>query len=342
METGFSSLPMELFLAVLDQLVATRDGHRPVALAPSDPITKALRSLTLVSRNIYPVASKYLYTNCLYLGNSTNYQRFRRTLGLNLGNHPQALPWGQAHRNEELFTAADIPRHITSVFLSPHVTEQCGLVPRIRLPYFVDLCCTIGPTLRRLVMDFQPVYSPLSEVYRIKAFYERNSIFYNMRNLEELVCSYDTTEYFMHPPPNLKRLAITQDGLDDHLRQFVALSPNLRTVIVLRDLNLDAADLRRLLGLLPSGRTPPLEIVFVGLSKDQRTPEGGPEWTAEDTVTIWEIDVPMSYYGDEDELILCDNWIWEHAVLGTLFREEKRRMRSWPDLQREIDKVVTD
>jgi hypothetical protein len=56
MQRAFAILPLELFLNVLDQLVGTRNGHQPIAYAPGDPVSQALRALTLVSRNIYLVA----------------------------------------------------------------------------------------------------------------------------------------------------------------------------------------------------------------------------------------------------------------------------------------------
>jgi hypothetical protein len=109
-QSPLTSLPKELLLHVLDELVSTRDGSRPVAFAPSDPATKALRSLALTSRGIYPYASQYLYMHCLYLPTCRSYSRFRRTLGLELGHHPDALEYGEAGRNDVLFASAQIPR----------------------------------------------------------------------------------------------------------------------------------------------------------------------------------------------------------------------------------------
>jgi hypothetical protein len=328
MSGAFSSLPIELFLNVLDQLVAARDGRLPVAYAPSDSITKALRALTLVSREIYPVASRYLYAHCLYLGTCTNYSRFRRTLGLHLGNHPQALKYGQAGRNDRLFAEAETLKYITSVFVSPHVTEVNNMPPMVRLPQVIDLFNTIGPTLRRLVMDLQPIYASTSEVESIKPHILTNNIFNTMVNLEELVCSYDTTDYFLYPPPNLKRLASTQEGADDALLRFATLAPSLEALMVLRDGEMDAMDIEDMFKRISPKRTPPLDIVFVGVSTDHVTPEGTRKWSPDDSITFWEIDVPKSYYGDEDDLILCDSWLWEHAMRGTLFIQQKRRMRS--------------
>lgn len=342
---AFSSLPIELFLHVLDQLVATRDGTRPIAHAPSDSIGKTLRALAQVSRDIYPVASRYLYAYCLYLGTCTGYARFRRTLGLHLGSHPQALGYGQAGRNEKLFLEADILRHISSVFISPYVEEVEGdIPPRVRLPQVIDLFNTIGPTLRRLVMDLEPIYAPASEVERIKPHISTNNVFGSMVSLEELVCSYDTTDYFPYPPPNLKRLAITQAGMDDPLLRFTSSIPKLQTVFILRNPDMDAMDIEQILTEAPPRTTSPystpLDIVLVSVYANHRTPEATRDWTPEDTVRFWEIDVPKGYYEDvDDDMILCDSWIWEHAVRGTLFKQEKRRMKSWNQIQKELEAI---
>lgn len=336
-QRAFSSLPLELFLNVLDQLVGTRDGRQPIAYALSDPVTKALRALTLVSRDIYPVASRYLYANCLYLDNCTNYARFRRTFGLNLGNHPQALKYGQAGRNDRLFNEADVPKHITSLFLSPQKTEKCGdSTPMIRLPQIIDICNTIGPTLRRLAIDLQPVYAPASEIQLVKPHMHENNIFLRMPGLEELICSFDVTDYFTYPPPNLKKLAITIQEMEDAHVKFCFSISSLDTLVTLRPPELDAFEIGALFNWYKGHH---LDVILVDVSANHGTPKATREWKPDDTVKIWEVDVPKSYYGDENDLILCDGWIWRHGVRGTLWDQHKRRMKCWKEIERNVAKV---
>jgi hypothetical protein len=200
MQRAFSVLPLELLLHVLDQLIGSCNRLQLIAYEPSHIVTKTLRNLTLVSRSIYPVASRYLYSYCLYLNNCTNYARFRRTLGLNLGSHPQILKYGESGRNEELF--AGIPRYITSAFISPMKTKQDGdTTPLVRLPQIIDLCKTIGLTLKRLALDLQPIYAVASEIELVKPYLSEQNIFLYMLSLEELVVSYDVLEYFPYAPP---------------------------------------------------------------------------------------------------------------------------------------------
>jgi hypothetical protein len=326
MRRSFASLPVELFLNVLDQLVGTRDGRQPIAYAPSDVVTRALRALTLVSRNVYPTASRYLYAHCVYLDSCINYARFRRTFGLGLGQHPEALGYGEAGRNDQLFHEADVPRHVTSIFLSPHKTEICEGAPMVRLPQIIDLGLAIGATLKRLAIDLQPVYAQDSEILRVKPHTATNNIFLHMPHLEELVCSYDVVDYFPYPPPNLKRLAMTFQDITSTYLDFCFSISSLEMLFFLRPGTLSAAHIDELYARY-RGRH--LDIVLVDVNANHVTPELTRDWEEADRVTIWEADVPKSYYGDEDDLVLCDGWIWSHGVRGTLWVQEKRKMTEW-------------
>jgi hypothetical protein len=339
MERAFASLPLEMFLNVLDQLVGTDNGLLPIAYSSSHIITKALRALTLVSRTSYIVASRYLYANCLYLDNSTNYARFRRTIGLDLGHHPQTIKYGEAGRNDLLFREADIPRFITSLFISPMKTERCGH-GMVRLPQIIDLCKTIGRTLKKLAMDLQPVYTPYSEVISVKPHLATNNIFLYMPNLEELVCSYDVSDYFPYPPPNLKRLAMTFQSMGAAYLDFCFAVSSLEVLICLRPEHLEAFHIDELFARYKGQH---LDIVFVDVSANHVTPRDTRDWKDDDKITMWEVDVPKSYYGDEDDVVLCDGWIWTHGVQGTLWGQEKRRMLSWTEIEARLaDPEVQD
>jgi hypothetical protein len=331
-----SKLPVELFLNILDQLVGTRDGRQPVAYEPSSIITKTLRALTLVSRDTYLIATRYLYSYCLYLDNCTAYAQFRRTLGFDLGHHPQALGYGEAGRNDSLLSKAQALRNITSIFVSPaeerRPIEQ-DYTPLVRLPQVIDLCRLIGPTLKRLALDLSPIYATPSEVERIRPHVTENDVFTHMPHLEELLISYDVPNYFPHPPPNLKRLAITAQGLTELDVPFCLNIPSLQTLVMMRPVDLAAKDIDI---LFRSYVGKSLDVILVDVNSNHRTPKETRSWKDTDEVRVWEVDVPVSFYGDEDEIILCDNWIWTHGVKGTLWSQDKRRMASWEDIERRL------
>lgn len=329
---GFSVLPLELFLNVLDQLIATSGSLQSIAFGPASHITRTLRALTLVSRNIYTIATRYLYSYCLYLNSCTNYTRLRRTLGLNLGYHPQALKYGEAGRNDELF--ANTPRYITSAFISPMKSDKdCNATPMVRLPQVIDLCKTIGSTLKRLALDLQPIYASASEVEQVRPHLSENNIFLHMPNLEELVASFNVLDYFPYAPPNLKRLAITFQELKDTQLDFCFSTSSLQTLVFIRPTELLSSDIET---VFTSYKGHSLDVILVDVNSNHRTPAGTRTWNSDDTVKIWELDVPTSFYGDEDELILCDDFIWTHGVSGALWSQSKRRMASWAEIQRRL------
>lgn len=331
-----SILPPEVILNVLDQLVGTPYGRQPIFDAAS-PITKTLRALTLTSRTMYAVASKYLYSHCLYLNDCVSYACLRRTLGIDLGsNHPQSLAYGQAGRNDELWHDAKVLRQIQSAFISPmktfsEDTKNTRETPMVRLPQIIDLCTIIGATLKRLILDMLPVYSPHSEVEKVRSSQKETNIFLGMPNLEELVASYDVPDYFRSPPPNIKKLAITIQDLHDIAMDFCFSVSSLQTLVVLRPVELSAVDINSFF-FAYKGKS--LDIILVDVNSNHRTPKDTRDWNDSDTVRLWEADVPTSFYGDDDDLILCDNWIWTHAVQGTLWSQENRRMASWSEIQR--------
>lgn len=331
-------LPPEIILNVFDQLVESPLGRQPI-FDPSSVITKTLRALTLTSRFMYPIASKYLYRYCLYLDDCVSYACFIRTMGIGLDcNHPQSLAASQAARNEKLWKDARIAQCITNIFISPMDSSNTAVGDRcnastVRLPQVVDLCNIVGPTLKSLILDLQPVYFTPREIEFVGLSPRQTDMFLGMPNLEELVVNYDVLDYFHIPPPNVKRLATTTQDLHDQVMTFCFCLSTLQTLILIRPPDITAADIDM---LFTAYKGQSLDVILAHVNSNHRTPEGTRDWTDNDTVRIWEVDVPTSFYGDDDDLALCENWIWTHAVDGTLWTQEKRRMTSWSEIQRRL------
>lgn len=156
-QRAFFVLPLELYLNVLDQLVASVDGLQPISYEPSHAITKALCNLALVSRSTSPVASRYLYTYCFCLNNYTNLSLLWRTSDLRLAKSPQVISHAtEPIRDDHLFP--EMSRFITSAFVSPLETERdSSAMPLIRLPRVIGLCKAIAQNPKRLALDLQPL-----------------------------------------------------------------------------------------------------------------------------------------------------------------------------------------
>lgn len=329
-------LPPELLYHVIDQLVDTGNRPQPLAFAPSSDTTRTLRSLTLVSRTVYTVASQYLYSRCVFLHTLSNYALFLRTLGSHLPSLSHLLEPDWAVRNERFFSDTSVSKQIVSAFISPTRTKNdkrsITMGPLLKLPRVIELCHKLGGTLRRLALDFSPVRLPRHDSQSQDAHNEQNSVFTGMPRLEELILSFHVLIYFRFPPPNLKRLAVTEDGFDNVI-QFIKSISSLECLVFLRPLTLNSAEVDALFATYHGEK---LDVVLVDVNSNHRTPFNTRSWRPEDRVIIWEADVPKSFYGDEEDIDLCTSYIWTHGVNGTLWTNDWRRMASWGDIQKRL------
>lgn len=331
----FGPLPAELLLNILDQLVNTRNGHRPVARPQSDSVTKTLRSLTLVSRTVYPIATEYLYSNCVWLESLVALQRFSTTLKQNRQRH--TLANGTTVQKNRGFAKFDLSRHVTSVYMTPvepglFDLNQCE--PSAGLPAIADLCQNIGSTLKRLYLDSLPAFSLFMCTNNRILDAVNHNLFSRMLHLEELVISHDVIWHLPQClPPNLKRLAVVAGFSADVESIFYLSSSTLETLVLFRPPDLTADDIE---SFFSSYHGKSLDVVLFEKNCNHSTPEGTREWKPDDAVRIWEADVPVSYYGHDDPTELCDEWMWNQGIAGTLWSQTRRRMLSWAEIQRRL------
>lgn len=111
----------------------------------------------------------------------------------------------------------------------------------------------------------------------------------------------------------------------------------LQDLVIHRPIEFSAVDINN---LFAAYKGPALDVVLVAVNSHHRTPSDTRDWSDDDTVRIWEADVPNSFYGDDDDLTLSDNWIWAYGIRGTLWTQNNRRMASWSDIQRRLSGPV--
>ncbi|KAG8667984.1 hypothetical protein FPOAC2_13194 [Fusarium poae] len=75
-DTGKARLPTEVILLIIENLISETTYRRPI-LRASDVITKTLLNLTLVSKAVYPTASRLLWRNCLRIQSTKSLHLFR-------------------------------------------------------------------------------------------------------------------------------------------------------------------------------------------------------------------------------------------------------------------------
>lgn len=318
----FGALPAELLLNILDQLVRRHDDRAPLAYSQSDPITKTLRSMTLVSRTVHIYSSEYLHAYCAHLDDDVKFRRFCSNLRLNVNEQPH-------HRQTNTIRKKiEISCNLTSTYISPIRKSSLWKVPSIRLSHIENLCRTIGQNLRRLAIDLN------LEIVDLKykgneSLGSRQSMFKQMPNLEELICSELVLNCFPCPPPHLKKLATTCVSDEPcHLNFCFGIS-SLNILFLLRPQLFSAGHIDKMFRR-HNGRH--IDIVLVAVNIEHGTPPGTRDWQAEDAITIWEVDVPKSYYGDQEDTALCVEWMWTQGVQGTLWDQEKRKMLSWKEM----------
>jgi hypothetical protein len=198
---------------------------------------------------------------------------------LDITHKPSSTDWPVVMSSSKIHPA-------TSPLLSSHLskTDKDGkAMPLVRLPQIIDLCSTIGRTLKRLALDFQPVYAVASEIELMRPHISENNIFLHMPQLEELIASYDVLDYFSSPPPNLRRLAVTFQDLKDTQIDFCFATSSLETLFFLRSPELVAADIDLIFSAY-KGKS--LDVVLVDVNSNHQTPEGTRSWSDDDIVRI--------------------------------------------------------
>ena len=333
---GWSSLPVELHLHILDFLVESstphHQDHQPVALPPNHPTTRTLLALTRVSRIIYPLASSYLYANCLCINNEPSFARLYRTLSLHSSADPQLSQNTEPRRDEELWKQVDVLRHVNRAFLSPAEDktegEEC-FAAMMQFPHVVDVFAIIGAQLKRLVLVLSHEHisqmrdtNLMNPKSRLSS-YRNKKVFPSMPLLEEAVINFDSRYTVSSLSPQLKRLCTTVYDEFDCMPGACFSIPSLETLVLLRPKGLAAVEID---AWFYTYQGESLDVILVDVNSNHLIPWLTRNFKEDDKVRIWEVDVPTSFYGDDDDIELCTTWIFEHARDGSLWETEKRRM----------------
>ncbi|EMD85217.1 hypothetical protein COCC4DRAFT_153474 [Bipolaris maydis ATCC 48331] len=300
---AFGPLPPELLLNILDQLVETCNNHHPVARSRFDKITKTLHSLTLVSRSVHPIATEYLYSNCVWLDCPRVLGRFCTTLGL---DHQHQATVQETRRPPK----PTFSRYIMSMHISPIPTKNPwgdDWASSIRLPAIINLFNTIGPNLKRLHLNLSRFGFNWDVTDSQGSDIIDPNVYSNMLLLEELILSCDIVRHFPNPPPNIKRLAITFYRSLPSLESLVLLWPDGRI-----DKHIDT------FFDLYEGKS--IDIILVDMVTFDRTLVAIRDRESNDTVRIWEAYTPPGFGNTSDE------WIWDQGAAGTLWDQKQRRI----------------
>ncbi len=83
----------------------------------------------------------------------------------------------------------------------------------------------------------------------------------------------------------------------------------LETLVLTRSDGLESVDLKREWRRHCGDEKRGLNVVLVNVQSEHSVLMGSESWTNDDTVVVRKVNVPISYYGDEDYIELCQEWV---------------------------------
>lgn len=312
-------LPPELLLQVIDSVVPSGTPH--IAYPPSSIVTRTLLALTHVSRTTYAAANQNLVRHCLYIHSSESLRLVLLRLS-KPNEHTPSLP------------ALDLLPHVGSLYLAPFGRRTIDDLPTAMWVREL-LTCTRG-TLRRLVIDI-----PLRSVYpwgdHLNVRPTLRKAFEQLVRLEEFVSVRDELYLDLHDreegvdePPvwqswtRLKRLALYNVDSRPGFWHDVATMESLETLVLTRADGLEDIDFKTEYFSRTNRR---LNVKWANIALDHPDQgdipkHGWREVDKEGRMRVELYDIPVSYYGDEDVIDLCQNWVKDAALRRTLWNWE--------------------
>jgi hypothetical protein len=316
------TLPTEIILLIIEAL----DRRNTVALPAKHIVTKTLLSFCLTAKCTYGTAVRVLLSRCLYIDSASRLRRLLHSLGL----------LSARLRGDEQSVASLPPQpvlpYMQSLYLSPQPHHD--LEPYQVLSDVCDLVLLLGPSLRRLVIDIQIHAGHFEDETRCVQPSLRRS-FAQLFNMEEL-CSVRDSLFVVDaatsipyeeralwsPLQKLRALALYKPHLDGNFYSCLANLPNLRTLVTTQSTGLSYHIPMRSLTLFWKASPHQLTISFVNTWMEHNEPAEEHGWKAhvDDRITLKQVFVPTSYYGDEDMAVACRDWTMRKALDGELER----------------------
>lgn len=310
-------LPLELMFDVVTW-VAPADSNTLVPCSHST--TRTLLALSRVSRAFYPLASRYLRQHCLYIDSDWRLKTMLLSLEARRHQAPLAARLPQEHCG----------RSITSLFMAPFGRSLDDLPTAM---WVRELFCQVCGTLKRLVIDM-PLrsLSPADDHLNVRRVLRE--AFSMLTELEEFTSIRDelylrTTEpeWRVGPGepdvwslwPQIQRMGLYNVEADDGFWHRVAAMPKLGSLVLTRADGLEECCMKTEY-LSRSSRS--LRVLLVNVSTSQPTQVARWNWETLDPdmrMRVMAYDVPTSFYGDEDEVELCQTWVKTGVIKGSLW-----------------------
>ncbi|POS72354.1 hypothetical protein DHEL01_v209252 [Diaporthe helianthi] len=351
-------LPLELIFSIITSLLGDpRNIH-----SPSQSSTKTLLSFTLVCRATYSAATNYLREQCLFIDNDRRLCHLIHTVEST--KHRVQGYYGGAGLDipgSLTIQPGSSLRPISSLYLSPFgqtIDDQPTAI------WVRELFYLIYPTLRRLVIDI-PLRSLCPADDHLNVRKTLREAFSLLTALEEFTSVRDELYLDILEPewpteretavwtlwPKLRKLALYNVDADERFWKLVRSMGALDTVVLTRADGLESTCMKsEYFGAASSSgasnetgleggedeSTHPrlLKVVIVNTSTNQPNCMAGRwKWDEVDPNSLMEVmtyDVPTSFYGDENPIYLCQDWVKTAALRGEIWDWEGDLVRGGP------------
>lgn len=349
-------LPLELIFSIIASLL----GDPQIIQNPSHSSTKALLSWTLVCRATYTVATNHLREQCLFIDNDRRLRDLIQTIESTKHRVQGYSGTGTDIPNSLPIQPGSSLRPIASLYLSPFGNTLDNQPTAI---WIRELFCLVHPTLRRLVIDMplRSLYPADDHLNVRKTLREGFSL---LTELEEFTSVRDELYLDILEPewrteretavwtlwPKLRRLALYNVDADERFWKSVRNMRELDTVVLTRADGLESTCMKsEYFGTTSGGGASdgignvveeepapprPLKVVIVNISSNQPNYMAGRwKWDKVDpnnVMTVMTYDVPTSFYGDENPIYLCQNWVKTAALRGEIWDWEGDMVKAGP------------
>ncbi|KAG4434039.1 hypothetical protein IFR05_010461 [Cadophora sp. M221] len=300
------TLPTEILLSIIDIIAPSADLPQ-IALPRDHPITKTLLALTYTSRALRLHARRLLYTHCLYIHPATELSKLLRSI-----------------QDSQQNTGGDLLDHCTSLYLRPYRERS---IADVNISNDVlKLMSVLSPRLRRLLVDV-PFRSVYPDEDRLNVRPVLRAAFTDLPALEEFCCVRDELylELGASDEPGvwsgwgrLRKLALYNvDVATEKFWKGLYAAKNLETVVLTRCDGLNEVDIKQeWKNQFSSGEVErSLDVLLVNVDAEHTIPLGLEGWK-EDKMQVRMLNVPISYYGDEDLTVICQQWVKRRILRG--------------------------
>jgi hypothetical protein len=321
-------LPLELIYHIIS-FVLPPDAR---TLVPASHITtRTLLALTTVSRGVYHYAARKLHQHCAYLDSAARLARFLACLEA----QRMSTPLYTVHGGVEKYGLSKLTQLYISITIDDPSSSFSSPSSSDSELAFQNLCALlhhISPTLKRLIIDVSglvafrtPTNRLIPDAKRTVKIQFLRAALASLARLEEIVDIYDDYgrgDWWAESLPCLRRLALAANCSGEFRAPHRIHGSLARLEMVVCVPGKVVGPSAWGVPLRWIGESLPCKVLFVNTARRneatlQRILEGG-----EKDPSFSLFDVPMSYYGDEDEDWLCQAWLRRGALRGDLWEWE--------------------